>query len=91
MKYFVVPIIIGAMGILNKGLKNLETFNRFSTSAVLGTSHIMRAVLRSETWSLSGGVHLWFKGRNTRGKGTCDKTWWWWWWWWWWWYLGTTL
>jgi len=37
-------------------------------TAVLGTSHIIRKVLKSETSSLSGGLHEWFKGRSTRGK-----------------------
>jgi hypothetical protein len=52
---FVIPVIIGATGIGTKGLKIFENntrkaFNRFSTkTAVLGTSHIIRKVLQSET------------------------------------------
>jgi hypothetical protein len=42
------------------------------TLQVIGTSHIIRKVLQSETWSLSGGVCHWFK-RSARGKETCDK------------------
>jgi hypothetical protein len=43
-----------------------KTFNRFTANtAVLGTSHIIRKVLQSETGSLSGGDHSWFK----RSKG----------------------
>jgi hypothetical protein len=54
MKCFVTPIIIGATGIVTRGLKKKsrndtrKAFNRFST-AVLGTSHIIRKVLQSET------------------------------------------
>jgi hypothetical protein len=32
-----------------------------------GTSHIIRKVLQSETWSLGGGGQRWFK-RSTRKK-----------------------
>jgi len=49
-------------------------------TAVLGTWHIISKVLQSETWSLSAGVHHWFKRRSTRGKETCGKRRWWWWW-----------
>jgi hypothetical protein len=44
-----------------------KTFNRFiANTAVLGTSHIIRKVLQSETGSLSGGDHSWFK--RTKGE-----------------------
>jgi hypothetical protein len=56
MKYFVIPVIIGATGIVTKGLKiYLETIPRkhsvdsLQKRAVLGTSHIIRKVLQSET------------------------------------------
>jgi hypothetical protein len=56
MKCFVIPAIIGATGIITKGLKKIsgnntrKTFNRLSTkTAVLGTSHIINKVLQSET------------------------------------------
>jgi hypothetical protein len=54
MKCFVIPVIIGATEIVNRGLKKYleKAFNRFSTkkkTAVLGTSHIIRKVLQSET------------------------------------------
>jgi hypothetical protein len=52
----IIPVIIGATGIVTKGLKkNLEaTPGKHSTDslqmrAVLGTSHIIRKVLQSET------------------------------------------
>jgi hypothetical protein len=74
IKCFVIPVIIGATGIVTKGLKvsgnNIrKAFNRFTTkTAVLGTSHIIRKVLQSETGSLSGGIHHWFKRKSTRRK-----------------------
>jgi hypothetical protein len=73
MKCIVIPAIIGATGIVTKGLKKyLETIpgnqSKDSVLAVLGTSHIIRNVLKSETTSMSGGVHQWFK-RWYHGKG----------------------
>jgi hypothetical protein len=54
-KCFIVPVIIGAMGIATKVLKNhLETIpGKYSVdseqkTAVLGTWHIIRKVLQSE-------------------------------------------
>jgi hypothetical protein len=55
MKCFVIPVITGATGIVTKGLKNLETIpgkhsiDSLKKSAVLGTMHIIRKVLQSET------------------------------------------
>jgi hypothetical protein len=56
IKCFVIPVIIGATGIVSKSLqKYLETMpgqhsNRFPTkTAILGTSHIIRNVLQAET------------------------------------------
>jgi hypothetical protein len=73
MKCFVTPVIIGATGIVTKGLrKYLETIPRkhsiesLQKTAVLGTSHIIRKVLQSETLSVGGGVHHWFKRKSTR-------------------------
>jgi hypothetical protein len=37
-------------------------------TAVLWTSHIIRDVLQSKTWSLCSGVHHWFKRRCTIGN-----------------------
>jgi hypothetical protein len=55
-KFMIIPLIIGATGIVTKGLKkNLEAITgKHSTdslqkTAVLGTSHIIRKVLQSET------------------------------------------
>jgi hypothetical protein len=52
MKYFVIPVIIGATGIVTKGpAKYLETIpgkhslDSVQKTAVLGTSHIVRKVL----------------------------------------------
>jgi hypothetical protein len=36
-------------------------------TAILGTSHIIRKVLQSETWSLRGGDYCWFMS-STRTK-----------------------
>jgi hypothetical protein len=52
----IIPVIIGATGIITKGLKkNLESIpGKYSITspqktAILGTSHIIRKVLQSET------------------------------------------
>jgi len=45
---------------------NISVYSLQKT-AVLGISHVIRIVLQYETWSLSVGVHHWFKGRRTRG------------------------
>jgi len=61
MKRFVIP----GTGIITKGLMiyrrndTRKAFDRLST-AVRGTSHIIRKVLQSETRNLSGGVYHWF-------------------------------
>jgi hypothetical protein len=56
MKCFVIPVIIGAIGIVTRALKiYLETIpgkhsiDSLQKTAVLGTSHIIRKVLQSET------------------------------------------
>jgi hypothetical protein len=56
MKCFVIPVIIGATGIVTKELKiYLETIpgkhsiDSVQKTAVLGTSHIIRKMLQSET------------------------------------------
>jgi hypothetical protein len=56
MKFFVIPIIIGATGTVNKSLqKCLETIpgqhsiDSLQKTAILGTSHIIRKVLQAET------------------------------------------
>jgi hypothetical protein len=56
MKCFVIPVITGAAGKVTKGLKKyLETIpgkhsiDSQQKTAVLGTSHIIRKVLQSET------------------------------------------
>jgi hypothetical protein len=74
IKCFVMPVIIVATGIVTRGLKKyLETIpgkhsidSLQKKTAVLGTSHVIRKVLQSETLSLSGGVHHWFKRKSTR-------------------------
>jgi fructose-1,6-bisphosphatase/sedoheptulose 1,7-bisphosphatase-like protein len=56
MKCFVIPVIIGATGIVSKSLhKYLETIPgqhsiySLQTTVILGTSHIIRKVLQAET------------------------------------------
>jgi len=70
----IVPVIIGATGIVTRGLrKNLESLpgnhliDSLQKTAILGTSHIIRKVLKCEARRLSGGDHHWFK-RSTRKK-----------------------
>jgi hypothetical protein len=78
MECFVIPVIIGATGIVTRGLKEyLETIpgkhsiDSVQETAVLGTSHIMRKVLQPGTSSLSSGVHH-GSGGKVPGK-TCEK------------------
>jgi hypothetical protein len=54
--YTIIPLIIGATGIVTKSLsKNLEaipgkhSIDSLQKTAVLGTSHIIRKVLQCET------------------------------------------
>jgi len=74
LKYTIIPVIIGATGIVTRSLrKNLEavpgkhSIDSQQKTALLGTSHIIQKVLQCEAWSLSGEGHLWFK-RSTRQK-----------------------
>jgi hypothetical protein len=56
VKYMIIPVIIGATGVVKKGLKkNLEaipgkcSIDSLQKTAILGTSHIVRKVLWSGT------------------------------------------
>jgi hypothetical protein len=56
MKCFVIPVIIGTTGIVSKSLqKYVETIpgqhsiDFLQNTVILGTSHIIRKVLQSET------------------------------------------
>jgi hypothetical protein len=80
LKCTIIPVIIGATGIVTRGLrKNLEavpgkhSIVSLQKTAILGTSHIIRKVLQCETGSLSGGDHRWFK-RSTRRKSLRQET-----------------
>ena len=80
LKCTIVPVIIGATGIVTRSLKkNLETIpgkhsiDSLHKKAILGTSHIIRKVLQCEAWSLSGGDHRCFK-RSTRKKCLWQET-----------------
>jgi hypothetical protein len=62
MKCFVIPVIIGATGIVRKCLQNcLETIpgqhsiDSLQKTAILGTSHIIRKVLQRS--KLSSGIY----------------------------------
>jgi hypothetical protein len=66
-------VIVGATGLVTGGLrKNLEaipakhSIDLLQKTTILGTSHIIREVLNSETCA-SGGDHCWFK-RSTGKK-----------------------
>jgi hypothetical protein len=70
MKCFVIPVIIAATGIVTRGLKkDLETIpgkhsiDSLQKTAVLGTSHIIRKVIQSETRSLSVGFTTGSRGK----------------------------
>jgi hypothetical protein len=72
MKFMIILVLIGATGIVTKGLKkNLETMPKthsidpLQKTAIIGTSHIIRKVLQSETGKLSGGDHRWFRRTAT--------------------------
>jgi hypothetical protein len=51
LKCTIIPVIIGATGIVMKSLKkNLEAIpDSLQKTAILGTSHIIRKVLKCET------------------------------------------
>jgi hypothetical protein len=51
-----------------EGIARKHSTDSLQKSAVLGTSHIIRKVLQSETWSLSNGDHHWLKRRSGREK-----------------------
>jgi hypothetical protein len=62
------PVIIAATGTLTKCLqKHLEAVTgnywiySVQNTAVVGTSHLIRKVLQSETWSLNCGDRRWFR------------------------------
>jgi hypothetical protein len=75
MTYFVMLVVIGAAGIVTKGLKEyLEAIpgkhsidSLQKKTAVLGMLHVMREVLQPR--SLSDGEHRWFQ-RSTRKNPT---------------------
>jgi hypothetical protein len=56
MKYMIISVVTGTTGIVTRGLrKNLEaipgkhSIDSVQKTAILGTSHIMRKALQSET------------------------------------------
>ena len=81
MKCMVIPVVNWAIGIITRVLKkNLEarpvkhSIDSLQKTAVLATWHVIRKVLQSETWSMSGGDHSWLKRRSTReGEKDCER------------------
>ena len=70
----IISVITGATAVATKSLKeHLEaipgkpSIDSLQKTAILGTPHVIRKVLQSETCSLSGGDQRWFK-RSTREK-----------------------
>jgi len=82
IKCMIVPVIIGATGYSKKNYRKCVSHSKQAVSsftqktASLGTLHIIRKVLQSETGSLSGGNWCWFGRRSARGKrrGTMNDT-----------------
>ena len=80
LKWPIVPVIIGATGVVTRSLrKNVEavpgkhSIDSLQKTVIIRTSHIIRKVLQCEAWSLSGGDHHWFK-RSTRQKRPVTET-----------------
>jgi len=74
LKCMIIPVIIGATGIVTRSLrKYLEDtpgkhlIDSLQKTAILRTSPIIQKVLQCETCGLSGGDHRWFK-RSIRKK-----------------------
>jgi hypothetical protein len=79
MECIIINVVTAATGIVTRGLrKNLEAIpgkhsvDTLQKAAILGTSHVTRKVLYSESCSLSGGDHGWFK-RSTGEKWSVTR------------------
>jgi len=77
LKCTIVPVIIGATGIVTRGLrKSLEvvagkhSINSLQKTAILGTSHIIRKVLQYEGCERWGSPLV--QGKY-RGEKACDR------------------
>ena len=73
-KWMIIPVTTGATAIVTKGFRNTleaipgkHSIHSLQKTAILGTPHTIRKVLRSETWGLSGGNRRWLR-RSTRKK-----------------------
>jgi hypothetical protein len=73
LKCTVVPVIIGATGVVTESLKkNLEAIpgkhliDSLQQTTALETSHIIRKVLQCETGSVSCGGQRWFKSSTRK-------------------------
>jgi hypothetical protein len=58
----IIQVVIGATGIAIPRKRSTDSLQK---RAILGTFHIIQKVLQSETGSLRGGDHCWFK-RSSR-------------------------
>ena len=74
LKCTIIPIIIGATGIVTRSLrKNLEavpgkhSIDSLQQTAILRTSHTIQKVLQCEAWSLSGRDHRCFQVPGRKG------------------------
>ena len=74
LKCTIVPVTIGATGIVTRSLKkNLETIpgkhsiDSLQKTAILGTSHIIRKVLQCEAVGITAG------SREVPGRNACDR------------------
>jgi hypothetical protein len=80
MKNKIIPVINGAIGIVTKGLKKIlegipgkYLIDSLPNAAVLGTSHTIREMLKSETWkSERWGSPVIHEGRYQKEKA-CDR------------------
>jgi hypothetical protein len=81
MNWLIIPVIIGAIGVVTEFLRNCleavpgkHSIDSLQKTAILGTSHIVRKVLQCEAGSVSGGDHRWFR-RSTgkKRRATADK------------------
>ena len=75
LKCKIVPVIIGAIGIVTKGLRqNVEgvpgkhSIDSLQKTTILETSHIIQKVLQPETLSLCSRDHQWFKTSTTKKR-----------------------
>jgi len=69
LKCVIIPVITGAIRVITQGLKKYlqaiqgnNLVNPVQKAAILGTSHVTRKVLQSETWKTVRWVSLLVQG-----------------------------